>query len=348
MTRNESFDSVEITNEIIDPAGVTHAGELADIGDTGGGGGGGGPTAAQAVVYQSGDTTYAVSDDGTTIDSGTNPSGVIESAVAAAKHTYIKGDYTFNSSVNINDTSGRVIDARASNFTAGGDTKLWVFHNCNNIRLSTGYLDLGTVGRIGLDLQGTWGGHFDVYLKSVPDGTFSANGTTSDRCGIRTTLLDVTTGRGTYWNTIDIQNHWHNERVGTGMVIDGGNSNFFPMCKLMNYDIGINIKDGVGNVFAPLDVSEGRVGVRQREGAFGSHNDCFGMAWIEHCDTGFDVPKTTNQYGNHMNRFHLFGRFSTAGDSGTTAFTDKRSMIILAGYRGWAEWGELEFRNYTA
>lgn len=39
MTHNEEFDSLRINQELIDPAGVSHGGELADLADTGSSGG---------------------------------------------------------------------------------------------------------------------------------------------------------------------------------------------------------------------------------------------------------------------------------------------------------------------
>lgn len=309
-----------------------------EAGTVGGGSGGVAGVRSGVVVYKDGGEVVAEGPGGV-IERSNQPAQVIQNAVSDHSYVQIHGDYTLHDKIRVTDDE-QIVEASNATFTAGSDTKLWEFDNVNNVRFTSGHLDLRDVGRIALDLHGVWNSHVDTYLKSVPDGTYNDHNTgTTDRCGLR---IHGGGRGGAYWNTVNVTSHWHAEGRGIAMKLNKANANYFPACKLMNYDVSIDIPDGCGNVFTCLDVSFSRIGVRQRAGKWGSFNDVFGFAWIESCGTGFDVPSRNDD----TNQFAVWGRYSTASNPDTTPFSDRDAMIVFDYWNGEALLGGMTLKNY--
>lgn len=267
---------------------------------------------ADAIVYQNDGTTRAVGKNGV-IDSGSNPSAVIESAIKNGHYIEITGDYQLTEEITVTQEN-RIIDASTATFSTNQNVKLWHFDSADWNRFTSGILDLTDSGRVALDLHSSMGNYIDVKLRGIPGGTFTeddgvASGT-YDRCGVRLKGRGGSNSRGTYWNKLRVTNPYGlgGNTGGTAMLftttdgVDGGgaNANFVHAAKVTDYNIGIDMVNGTGNTFINLEVTGNNIGYRQRPGAFGSQNELIGKAWLEHNDTALDVVDSHLQIVGHV------------------------------------------------
>ena len=257
---------------------------------------------SDVVVYQDNGTTRAVGKDGV-VDSGSNPSAVIESAIKNGRYIQITGDYQLSEEIHVTQDN-RVIDASAARFTATGDHKLWHFNRANWNRFTSGILDLSDSGRVALDLHSARGNEVAVKLKGIPGGTFQENdGNTTgsyDRCGLRVKGRSGNEMKGAYWNKIHVTNPYGlgGNTGGIGMQFTttdgadrfhGGNANVIHAAKITDYHVGIDMDVGTGNTFFNIEVTGNDIGYRQKSTKFSSQNDFIGKGWFEHNNIGIDM-----------------------------------------------------------
>jgi len=271
---------------------------------------------SDVIVYQDDGTTRAVGNDGV-VESGTNPSAVIETAIQNGRYIEITGDFGLSEEITVTQDN-RVIDASAATFTATGDHKLWHFNRADFNRIKTGILDLSDSGRVALDLHSARGNKVETKLKGIPGGTFeeddgNTNGT-YDRCGIRLKGRAGGELKGSYWNNLHVTNPYGlgGNTGGIGVQFTttdgadryhGGNANVLHAAKVTDYDVGIDMDVGTGNTFFNIEVTGNRIGYRQKSTKYSSQNDFFGKGWFEHNTTGIDLQ------GGYV-ELHGFGSFA--------------------------------------
>lgn len=279
------------------------------------------------VVYQSGGETVAEAPGGV-IASG-DPVPTIEKAIDASKYVEISGNYTIYDEITVTKDE-RIIEAGGATFEAGGNHKLWHFDQADCCRFRSGRLDLTDSGKVALDIDASIGGDYDVQLFRVPGGTFSENGNSYDRCGVRV----MGRNRGAYWNRIRPVKPYGagGQQGGDGMVFDstgqGANANTIISPKLTQFDVGVKMLHGTGNSFFNLECSGCNTGYLQRTGAYGSQNAFFGKAWLEHNDVGIDnEPHDDSNWDNSF-----IGMFGFASFGGTNTKFRTRDGILWTDY----------------